>query len=772
MADYPISNVPRKVQYVNSGVGPYAFAFEVLTQTDIAVYRGSTLLTLTTDYTVTINANGTGSITLVTAGTGNITIVGARAIQRSSDYTTGGDLFASTLNTDLDSQTIFSQQLAEDVDLSIKIPVYAPSTTGLTVNPEANGILAWDSTGANLINLDPAALVNVAVYATAYADVFVSNGVAVAYTLSRNPGSLYNLDISVDGVTQEPVRDYTLLGTVVTFTSAIPINSRIVIKYKEGLPNLSGDSQDIRYVPAGTGAVTTTVQTKLRETVSVKDFGAIGNGVADDSTAIQNAINYVDSLNGGNVYFPVGEYLAGGLIIDSEYVNLTGASEASIIRVKNSTTGIWIKQHWCNITNLTIQSQGTKNDGLGTNGVLYEKAAANSIGFVNNQNLTIKNFSGYGLRVTEAINFYINRAYVVSCTTGITINRSGTGPADFSTTIDFENVYVTSCGTGIFGEYVYRSRFNVIAESCTYGMDMNIGDFTLFRCYFEDNITLGARVVNAGCQDLWSYNNNPTTDAVSITFTGAVAAANRGFLVGDGDDMTMKRLALLSGFGVDPLYLAAYGTTSNDGLKYGENTVALVRGTNLFNNADWAGNNGSTNDFDGWDNINQGFKIAGTVGAGGTNDPYGMVQTVTLDNTKEYVIDLHTTTVSGSGITSIRVGSDTVTNGVAFTPTANGANVIKCFGADITGTVYEAYVNSFTIAEVLADQTQIAESNDRLTRQKIGRGVNYVSAAPTTGAWLQGEIVYNTAPTSGGYVGWVCTASGKPGTWNTFGLIS
>ena len=46
------------------------------------------------------------------------------------------------------------------------------------------------------------------------------------------------------------------------------------------------------------------------------------------------------------------------------------------------------------------------------------------------------------------------------------------------------------------------------------------------------------------------------------------------------------------------------------------------------------------------------------------------------------------------------------------------------------------------------------------------------AAAPTTGTWRQGDVVYNNAPaeagTAGGkYVvtGWICTVSGTPGTW-------
>lgn len=47
-----------------------------------------------------------------------------------------------------------------------------------------------------------------------------------------------------------------------------------------------------------------------------------------------------------------------------------------------------------------------------------------------------------------------------------------------------------------------------------------------------------------------------------------------------------------------------------------------------------------------------------------------------------------------------------------------------------------------------------------------------LSAAPTTGTWRQGDIVFNNAPTAGGTIGWVCTSAGTPGTWKTFGAIS
>lgn len=48
-------------------------------------------------------------------------------------------------------------------------------------------------------------------------------------------------------------------------------------------------SDRVSFLQAGTGAVTRTAQSKLRDVVSVKDFGAVGDGVADDQTAFNNA---------------------------------------------------------------------------------------------------------------------------------------------------------------------------------------------------------------------------------------------------------------------------------------------------------------------------------------------------------------------------------------------------------------------------------------------------------------------------------------------------
>ena len=167
----PISNVTRRVVYAASGTGPYAFTFEILANTDIAVYRDDTLLTLTTNYTVTIAANGTGSITLTAAPTGatQIAIVGNRTIQRTTDFVTGGDFFANTVNDEMDQQTIFAQQNAEGLNRALQAPQTDPTTINMILprkTDRANKTLAFDADGNPSIGISAADITNAVTYAT------------------------------------------------------------------------------------------------------------------------------------------------------------------------------------------------------------------------------------------------------------------------------------------------------------------------------------------------------------------------------------------------------------------------------------------------------------------------------------------------------------------------------------------------------------------------------------------------------------------------------
>ena len=100
-------------------------------------------------------------------------------------------------------------------------------------------------------------------------------------------------------------------------------------------------STNVSFLQAGIGAVTRTAQSKMRDAVSANDFGAVGDGVADDTTAIQTAINYcvanqkdllipglsfisaslnidrlVDSANADN-YFTIASDSGGGIVVSS-----------------------------------------------------------------------------------------------------------------------------------------------------------------------------------------------------------------------------------------------------------------------------------------------------------------------------------------------------------------------------------------------------------------------------------------------------------------------
>lgn len=111
----------------------------------------------------------------------------------------------------------------------------------------------------------------------------------------------------------------------------------------------------------------------LQDFISVKDFGAIGDGVTDDAPAVQAAINAVETF-GGNLLFPPAKYLFGSQVtIDRTYAavgsnfvgerNLIISGYGAEIRTTGAitafdVTGGWAPNHTCLLEGFTVYHRG------------------------------------------------------------------------------------------------------------------------------------------------------------------------------------------------------------------------------------------------------------------------------------------------------------------------------------------------------------------------------------------------------------------------------
>lgn len=157
-----------------------------------------------------------------------------------------------------------------------------------------------------------------------------------------------------------PIDDYSItiknnksaiVATVLDATSFANLQSTLATSSGAGM---------IGWIQAGIGAVFRWVRDKLRETVSVKDFGAVGDGVADDTAAIQAAIDAAYTNYNKVVHVPCGIYkVTGRLTVTQGVMIVCEGSQGS-----NKAYGT-VFEHYSNGSCFRWDGSGTQYTGTG-----------------------------------------------------------------------------------------------------------------------------------------------------------------------------------------------------------------------------------------------------------------------------------------------------------------------------------------------------------------------------------------------------------------------
>ena len=285
---------------------------------------------LSSDITWVVGSSATLGITSHLEGS----VLANTSITADHGATVNGRLLAGAVTSSgavtLDANIIASPVVGGSSDLSGSI--LSPIVVGIQGNPVQSGTLGAAQDGYVLTWKNSATKLE-------FLPIILSGDVTgpiTATIVSKLQG------VVISGV---PTAGYVLEATSGTAASW---------QAPSGSITLVGDV--IGSVSANTIAATAPVQ----RVFNVKHYGAIGNGVADDTTAINTTFSAAGSGGGGEIYFPSGTYNVNSTLTVPRFCSIRGEVSSSII-AKTTPGDILL----CNQFNLHISDIGLENLAIG-----------------------------------------------------------------------------------------------------------------------------------------------------------------------------------------------------------------------------------------------------------------------------------------------------------------------------------------------------------------------------------------------------------------------
>lgn len=316
-------------------------------------------------------------------------------------------------------------------------------------------------TGTGWINASSAQVATMKTY------VYVATPAQTTFTGNDANGSSLTyvapyLIVSLNGLELRPVVDYTATsGLSVVLTSAAAAGDELQIQAFSSFNVANIQSSNVTYQQGGTSSVARSVDAKLKELVSILDFGADPTGTSDSSGAIQSAIN---AAAGRPVYAPAGTYKISSSLtyIPSTY---DGAFAAGLKLVGDGPLRTYFDNQVNNGAMINMATGATAVLFRGSLGAVLE-------GFTIKR--SVSTTAGVGINMTSAYNPLIRNVHIIGMSAdGIKIPCS-LGDNDGSNMVSLEHVRIENCaGWGInaagdsgFNETSFIYMQHVFIQAC------------------------------------------------------------------------------------------------------------------------------------------------------------------------------------------------------------------------------------------------------------------------------------------------------------------